>query len=830
MEPLQSFDVGSSTYERPTQRWVCGHAAEGHPCHAGPDGRGRCGATAECKPARNHERWECTRSPQAGGQCPSGPLPDGTCCRPIAPCSPVRNIRARRGRTAAMLVVIVVGLLAVFAGGARSRWLIEPGPLALKHAAIANCDACHGKIGNGPVAWLHAAMTSVDPSEAAGRCLTCHSLGEHALATHGRPPAELAAATERIHAEALRMKAVFGVITPAATMPRDRAMPELTCTACHQEHRGTQANLRTIGDAVCQTCHLEQFASLANGHPEFKSYPYHRRTRMIFDHGAHYRTHFAKSDPAVVPSECTSCHVIGPVGRVMTVRGFEANCAACHADQIRGKSITGDKGIAVFTIPGLDLDSLRGHGVEIGQWPEAADGEMSPFIRLLLAADPATGDDLETLGDTHLADLRKANDGQIAAAGRIAWAVKGLLFDLTTAGPSGLQGRVQNGLASDTARMNVADLMSGLPQDTVLAAQSAWFPDLAKEVALHRSGKALPPPVSPTPAAASGSDTKAPTASAAAASHDDILGGGILGGADDTKKPDAKDAPPAAAASHDDILGGGILGDAKGAASPLSPGNDNKADILGDSGGGLLAAAAPPADKNTNQPPSGGASDILPGGDILGGAMATQPLAAPSAATAPAASETKQPKPVEGEEWATLGGWYRQDFALFYRPTQHADRFMRAWLDTTAAQALDPEKKAAMRVFDTLADPAGPGNCVKCHSVDQSSEGLKVNWRSRQPDPDARHTTNFSHTAHFSLFKNNGCETCHVGAEGADVLSTYKGRDPSIMITAFRPIPRAFCAACHVTDRAAETCTTCHSYHVGQVPLAKGVSTMQRDQ
>ena len=790
---------------------------------------------------------------------------------------PVRNVRARRGRVAAVLVVVVIGLLAFFADGARSRWLIEPGPLALKHSAIANCDSCHGTIGEGPVAWLHAAMSAMDPGEAAGRCLACHSLGAQALATHGRPPAELAAATQRIRAEALRVKDVFGVVTPAALPQSSHPMPDLACTACHQEHRGLQANLRTVGDAVCQTCHLEKFKSLSDGHPEFKSYPYHRRTRMIFDHAAHYQLHFAKSDPKAVPSECTSCHVVGPVGRVMTVGGFDANCAACHADQIRGKSITGDKGIPVFLVPGLDIDSLQKHGIAIGQWPKDADGQLSPFMQLLLSADPATRDDLARLGDIHLTDLRKATDDQIAAAGQIVWAVKSLLFDLSTTGPAGIEGRIEVGLTSAPARMSVADLMAGLPLDTVRNAQQAWFPDLASEVALHRAGKPLPNAAAtaaapaadanaaPAPQAAPshddiiggtgggllggsgdsvGSDAKPATPPATGSGHDDIIGGaggGLLAGSGDAANSDAKaTAPNAAAPSHDDIIGGsggGLLGgggtavaDSKGAASPLAPNNSDKADIISGGGGGLLGgdtAAAPAA-----APPADTKADILQGGDIMGGAVTTQPLAAPAANAAPAqdTSEAKPPKPVEGEDWAALGGWYRQDFALFYRPTQHADRFMRAWLDASSRQSLDPQATAAMKVFGLLADPAGPGTCVKCHSVDQTAEGLKVNWRTRQPDPDARHATNFSHTAHFSLFADNGCESCHQVASGADVLSTYKGTDPSVMITAFRPMPRVFCAKCHVAEKAGDSCTTCHSYHVGQVPLAKGVSTMHRDQ
>ena len=40
------------------------------------------------------------------------------------------------------------------------------------------------------------------------------------------------------------------------------------------------------------------------------------------------------------------------------------------------------------------------------------------------------------------------------------------------------------------------------------------------------------------------------------------------------------------------------------------------------------------------------------------------------------------------EDRMQAGGWFREDFALRYRPTGHADAFIRAWLDATAATPL----------------------------------------------------------------------------------------------------------------------------------------------
>src|SRR5262245_43621126 len=84
-------------YERPTQGWVCGWASAGLPCRLGPGPGGRCETRAECVPHRDGDRWHCARAAASGGPCEAGPLPDGRCGLPIAPCQPVRGLRARRG-------------------------------------------------------------------------------------------------------------------------------------------------------------------------------------------------------------------------------------------------------------------------------------------------------------------------------------------------------------------------------------------------------------------------------------------------------------------------------------------------------------------------------------------------------------------------------------------------------------------------------------------------------------------------------------------------------------------------------------------------------------
>src|SRR5262249_8338980 len=42
---------------------------------------------------------------------------------------------------------------------------------------------------------------------------------------------------------------------------------------------------------------------------------------------------------------------------------------------------------------------------------------------------------------------------------------------------------------------------------------------------------------------------------------------------------------------------------------------------------------------------------------------------------------------LDAESWAEYGGWYRQDYAIYYRPTGHKDKFIYTWLSITGPLA-----------------------------------------------------------------------------------------------------------------------------------------------
>jgi hypothetical protein len=548
-------------YQRPDQKWVCGRACDGKGCIFGPDPGGRCRTTGECQPVKEGDRWKCTRPDTHGGLCEGGPMPNGECCHQIGPCQPVLSLRALRGRWAGAAGILTVGLLLVLLGGSgRARW-IDPGPLTSAHAlSNTRCNDCHvlkGPGGDAGMGTLGAGLHGPSSAE----CLQCHDLGGQPLSPHGFDGATLASlhGDFRPAASASSHSAILAVARWAA--PHEGAA--LECAACHREHRGRDGDLTGFTNAQCQVCHRSTFDSFSSGHPDFAGYPFERRTRIIFDHAKHIEVHFAdKSVAAFAPKSCDACHVPSPSGAFMLVRPFEQACAACHGGQIEGEGRAGDKGIAFFRVPGLDAATLAGKGHPVGEWPSDADGRITPFMRLLLAPDPAATSALQVLGDADLSDLGGATAERLAAAETLAWSIKSLFADLVTDGQVAIISRL-NGVAPGAPREQLRAMTAQLPRDGLISAQTAWFPNLFTEVANYRAG------IRPAPVPAAPAKPNAPAARppAAPSAGDDLLS--------DAPAPQAPAAPaPAAApskAAGDDLGSDDLIADSKPAAKPPVP-------------------------------------------------------------------------------------------------------------------------------------------------------------------------------------------------------------------------------------------------------------------
>jgi len=786
-------------YERPQQAWRCGHS-DGNTCRLGPDPNGRCQAGPMCRPRKDKDRWRCTRPKSAGGPCADGPDPEGGCSRTIQPCTPQPTLRTVRGRVIRWGLALTLGLLILALHGPGREDILSPGPVSIHHATIDDCSNCHGGFNDGPTAWAVAAINPSQRHPDGELCLSCHKLGEFPFSPHAQPPQSL---TERRRIIADRQGGEspetppFLMMAAALHTPEDPLQGAIACRTCHHEHRGTDANLTLVSNADCQMCHSLRFGGIGDGHPDIRYILSGRRQRIKFDHNAHFDRHFADGKVTErAPETCIDCHKPGPQGRTITMVAFEQGCADCHAAEITGATATGRKGIAVLTAPGLDLFELEDRGIEIGTWPEFSEEPITPFLETMLRHDPKVAAALDRIEGLNLLDLRPASAEEVAAAATVAVAVKSLFAHLLSEGLMMGKDLLADAKA-DRPDQSAGTLLALLPFEVLQAAQTAWFPGLPTETA--RSLPILPDPIS-GPA----NGTEPPHETGGANGKRDQ--GDILNGSTD-------DSDDILGGGGDDILGGG------GSDDILGGGGD---DILGGGGGDDILGG-------------GGSNDILGGGgsnDILGG-YTDDPDAAEGSGDAAQPPATLEPS-VSLEEWMALGGWYRQDSALLYRPSGHADPFLRAWLDIAVARSGADKSHDGSEMSDlgarlmaAIGTEKAPGTCLRCHSVetpgpDTAAEYDFINWYADRPDPNNATFTDFSHAEHFSLVDKKGCEHCHALTHEIDrdaFAAQYAVRDATAKVAPNFLGPNAEeCAVCHTPEAAGDDCTLCHNYHVGRFP------------
>ncbi|MDB6115334.1 MAG: hypothetical protein JWQ62_2279 [Lacunisphaera sp.] len=507
---LQSIIYNRKLYDRPQDEWTCGRAAEGCPCILGPGKNGECRATGQCLPAKKGDRWVCTRAISLGAACEPGPQPDGTCGCQVPPCRPQRSLRAQRGRFTWLIVSLALGVVLLALWGQSSDEWSSPGPLTAQHAmSTQRCTDCHW---SGPKIPISAAARAVHLHQNDQLCIKCHDLGPNGESPHGATSAMLVALAQ---AQPLASVSPPPLLTAARNMGRPA---ELACATCHREHQGPEFDLKHMADQQCQVCHQTAFTGFAAGHPEFTGYPYVRRTRLEFDHVAHFQKHFPDPrSPGPAPTSCLQCHEPAQNGRQMLVRNFEQTCAQCHASQIEGDSRAGAKGLVFLRLPGFDLAALQSAGAQVGEWPAFCDGDLTPFMRWMLEGDENARAALATLGAQNLNDLAKATPAQKAAAAELLWSVKGLLADLVTHGQQVIMHRLGPPRKGGESASPHAGQFSA---DVALAAQRAWLPNLLTEVAAHRRGENPAPPAAAIPVAVA-----APVVASApkSAASDDLL-------------------------------------------------------------------------------------------------------------------------------------------------------------------------------------------------------------------------------------------------------------------------------------------------------------------
>jgi hypothetical protein len=809
---------------------------------------------------------------------------------------------SRRDQLAVLLALVTVICLGSALFLTKGTQLLMPGPLTSGHAAIENCNACHTKSGSNKMSWLHG-LVAADPLADSKACLACHKMPSTAFNPHGAPAEVLKQSTKRL------TKIAAGSAAPRSAIAQSVAFPMkvviaggLYCATCHQEHQGVSFNLNKISNEQCRSCHVVKFDSFDGHHPKFESYPFERRTRIIFDHAGHFGKHYpelAKKDPAKrSPATCSTCHNSDGDRRVMAVAPFDQTCTTCHLGQILGKErVSGPKGIAFLTLPGLDLETLKKKNASVGEWPEDSDTALTPFMKVIISRNEPDRALLKAVDGLNLQDLTNASDDQIKAVTNLVWEIKGLFHALIKGKASDVLGDLNVGGRTKLSTTLIADLTAGIPRDAFSGAQQEWLPNLATEMASgpvtpteeppgSNAIQATPIPLPQEPQIATAVETEpADTAPAGTESADaeetvcadepplaeDVAVAKRVAPETEAAEPEIdeseetltaeeqlaavkgrlplpngtpraikariedaeKSAQPEDAASETDTAEAKPDGAEKGPCANQQPHAETgaKAEEVGaEAEGGNEAASAgeqaadeapdqfddllfPTGAEKAGQPEE---ADAAPKADGIAPAVA-QPI---PDTTAFQSQTQAQPligieSDVEPENWAEYGGWYRQDYTIYYRPTGHKDKFIHSWLALTGPQAPKGGTSPAAAVFDYLTSKDAQGFCTKCHSVDDiRGKGRVVNFSPASGKGKRGRFTNFIHEPHMGIMDNRGCLTCHSLGKNRPYLKSYEQGNPGKFAAGFGAVKKELCQTCHASGKARQDCLLCHKYHV----------------
>ncbi|MBN4049860.1 hypothetical protein JYT84_00370 [bacterium AH-315-M10] len=374
---------------------------------------------------------------------------------------------------AAMSIGIILYL---FAGKERDPF-ISPGPLSSAHGSLSSdCQRCHSAAGTLSTEWLKTAADSHRDLTDSRLCLDCHQLGKMAFSPHDQQPASLRPITKRLQGLARSESPMLLRLASRIPPIRESASNKIACAGCHQEHRGVAHSIKQMGVQRCQSCHVNQFRSLAQGHPEFSRYPYPRRTRIAFDHVSHKSVHFLKNKSNFA---CLSCHQPDDAGRYMNVRSFKASCADCHMKDILGTTMT-EPTIAFFRLPSIDTDNIK----SIGRWPVDPSDEspVTSFMEFLLPP-------VKTFAlPEDISDLEDADERAKAGAYRYVWSIKRLLATLA-GDPKGRAKLLGSILKQTPYDGDVELLFPEMQVEAVRGAAHRWLPELKKALGHHDANK-----------------------------------------------------------------------------------------------------------------------------------------------------------------------------------------------------------------------------------------------------------------------------------------------------------------------------------------------------
>ena len=722
--------------------------------------------------------------------------------------------RPKRDIVSWWLAVFTAGVLMLAVGYAADTKLFMPGPLTSSHSTLEQCSDCHSNVSKGQFGWLHAVFATADPRKDSSSCLTCHKMGEDvAHNPHGLEMSKLDAYVREIKAQPDATTLPVKARVRKAVLPVDSTFQDgVFCATCHKEHQGGDVKLKDMADAQCHTCHQVQFESFNTDHPDFDKYPFRRRTRVNFDHSGHFKKHFPewkakKENAGTTPESCSGCHTVSAQEGHMNVKPFAESCAACHLGQIVGaERATGPKGVAMLMLPGVDVATFREKKIDIGKWPDESEAELSSLMKLLIGRTAKGRKILADTDELDLLDLTQATPEQITQVGNLVWEVKYLFHALTNSGTADILKQLDSDGQAPLDQQLLTNLTASMPRDVLIGALRDWLPGLAEEITRRGDEKRADVPPATTTSDAS-----------------------------DTVTVDGANADQAENATVDQTQGAApetTQADRKKPAGPVLLAQQTERWRV-DPFGRLLKGNQPPEedldDEAADEPdePEDQASEDADAAD-------DQDPVEPEESTADAEADTEVDSDVEvsadnetealeldtdAETWAQFGGWYRQDYSILYKPTGHADTFLKAWLDFSAIRFSKTEGNLAVPVFAELTGKDAQGQCSKCHSVDATKQQARViKWTPSSTDTSESLFTSFSHEPHLGVVSaQKGCLTCHEMSSAKGYLDTYKANDPKKFVSNFAPVKKETCASCHGKKEVRQDCVLCHKYHVTDI-------------
>ena len=93
-----------------------------------------------------------------------------------------------------------------------------------------------------------------------------------------------------------------------------------------------------------------------------------------------------------------------------------------------------------MSLPGLDLQTLKKKNAAIGEWPEASEADLTPFMKVMISRTERGRALIKTVDSLNLMELAKASDSQIRAVTNLVWEIKGVFYALITGKASDVLG------------------------------------------------------------------------------------------------------------------------------------------------------------------------------------------------------------------------------------------------------------------------------------------------------------------------------------------------------------------------------------------------------